>query len=93
MAARLNKRHSDMVRSKIQATQIINRLQNHIDGIIDLSSTQVRSAEILLNKSVPNLQSVTHDVEQGSGLADILKDIAGTSSGLPEPVDESRAVH
>lgn len=60
MAARLNPRHSDMVRAKIQATQLINVLQNHalnVDGE-ELSASRLKAIEILLRKSVPDLQSI-----------------------------------
>lgn len=53
----MNKRHQDMVREKIQTSQLINRLQNHVDGETELSTTQLKAAEILLNKSLPNLKS------------------------------------
>jgi hypothetical protein len=62
-------------RSKIQTTQLINRLQNHALGKIDLSPTQVRSVEILLKKKIPDLQAVTlagHDGEALPGLACVL---------------------
>ena len=62
MAARLNNRHSDMVRAKIQASQLINVLQNHAlnaDGE-ELSASRLKAIEILLRKSVPDLQSIQH---------------------------------
>jgi len=46
-------------RQKISTTQLINRLQNHALGKIELSPTQVRSVEILLKKVVPDLSSTT----------------------------------
>lgn len=58
MAARLRKLHSDEVRAKIQTSQLINRLTDHAIGKVELSATQVRSIEILLKKSIPDLQSV-----------------------------------
>lgn len=59
MAARLNPRHSDMVRAKIQATELINVLQDHAMGITEeLSSSRMKAIEILLKKSVPDLSSV-----------------------------------
>ena len=95
MAERLNKRQADSTRSKIQASQLINRLQNHayslpelpevfanwldkweeeinsldpdclkdLQGIfnklsVDMSQSQVRAAQILLNKALPDLRSV-----------------------------------
>lgn len=61
MAVRLNKLHSDEVRSKIQASQLINVLQDHALGRSDkdLSITRMKAIEILLRKSVPDLSSVT----------------------------------
>lgn len=58
MAARLRKTHQSDVRQKIQASQIINRLSDHLNGKADLSPTQLRAAEILLKKTLPDLSSV-----------------------------------
>lgn len=54
MAARLNRRHSDEIRAKIQTSQLINRLQKHIDGELELSSTQIDAAKFLINKTLSN---------------------------------------
>lgn len=60
MAARLNKLHQDDIRKKIQASQLINVLQNHaLNGDGDISMTRMKAIEILLRKSVPDLNSVT----------------------------------
>lgn len=59
MAARtLRPKHSDEVRAKIQASQLINRLQNHVLGDGKLTATQLKAAEVLLRKSVPDLSRV-----------------------------------
>ena len=58
MAKRLNPRHQDMVRQKIQASQIINRLQSLVDGEIEMSAAQVQAAKILLDKSISNAPTV-----------------------------------
>lgn len=50
--------HQEDVRKKIQCSALINRLMSHIEGSVDLSNTQVRSIEILLNKSLPNLSDM-----------------------------------
>lgn len=49
-----------MVRAKIQATQLINVLQNHALGEAaeELSASRLKAIEILLRKSVPDLQSI-----------------------------------
>jgi len=59
MAARkLRPFHSDEIRAKIQASQLINRLTDHALGKVDLSATQVRAIEVLLKKAVPDLSAV-----------------------------------
>jgi len=58
--ARLNPRHQKMVIEKIRASQIINRLAKHVVGKIEMSTTQVRAAEILLKKCIPDQRSVEH---------------------------------
>ena len=57
MAARLNQRHSDMVRDKIRASQLVNRLEDHVLGEVEMSSTQVSAALGLLKKCVPDLSA------------------------------------
>ena len=43
-------------RAKIKTAMAVNRLQDHLEGKCELSPTQVRCAEILLNKTLANLQ-------------------------------------
>jgi hypothetical protein len=59
MAARLNARHDEEARKKIQTSQLINRLHSNAMGEVDMTPAQVQSAKILLDKSLPNLASVT----------------------------------
>lgn len=54
MAARLNPRHSEMVRAKIRTSQLINRLQDEALGKIELSDGERESAKFLINKSLAN---------------------------------------
>ena len=65
MARRLNTRNDEETRSRIQVSQLINRLQNHVDGNVEMSASQLRAAEILLKKSLPDLQAIQHDIESG----------------------------
>ena len=58
MATRLNKFHADWVKQKIQASQLVNRLQSCAMGEIELSKEQIRCIEILLKKSIPDLAAV-----------------------------------
>ena len=92
MAVRLNKRHGDMVRTKIQTSQLLNRLADHAFGKIDLEANQIRSIEILLNKALPNLQAVAvANIDQPEDVTGfVIKMINGTddrdTSSLPSPV-------
>ena len=54
MAARLNPRHQQFVRDKIQADKLIIALQRHVDGDYYMTPTQIQAAKILLDKSVSN---------------------------------------
>ena len=60
MAARKMLFHPDEVRKKIQASQLINRLQLHVNSdkpVMDPS--QVNAANILLRKVIPDLSATT----------------------------------
>lgn len=52
-------------RTKIKTTQLINRLQDHALKDTDLSNSQIKAIEILLRKSVPDLQAVTLSAPDG----------------------------
>ena len=84
MAARIRKKHQDEVRAKIQASQLINRLQNHAlsTEVDELKPSQLKAIEILLKKSVPDLQSteITGDSDSPMQLKII--------TGIPKKSDE-----
>ena len=69
MAARMRKTHQDDVRSKIQTSQLVNRLTDHALGKIELSPTQVRSIEVLLKKSIPDLQAIQLSGDENNPVA------------------------
>lgn len=54
MAARLNPFNQESVKEKIQATQLVKRLQDHALGNIEMLPTQIDSAKFLLNKRLSN---------------------------------------
>ncbi len=63
MAARLRKTHQEDVRTKIKVSNIIDRLEKHVAGEIELTPAQVTSAKILLDKTISNAptdQNVEH---------------------------------
>jgi hypothetical protein len=69
MAARTRKvQHDAFTRQKIQTSQIVNRLTDHVLGKVELTSSQVNAAGILLRKSLPDLQSTTVTGEDGGAV-------------------------
>lgn len=64
MAARNVKiRHDEETRAKIQTTQLLKRLQDHVFGHCDLEATQVKAAEICLRKALPDLTATEMTAE------------------------------
>lgn len=59
MAARLNKRHTEDIKTKIKVSNIIDRLEKCVAGEVELSAQQVASARILLDKSLSNAPAQT----------------------------------
>ena len=58
MAARKQNWHTEETRLKIKTSQLLNRLNSHAEGEVELSGTQLKAIEILLRKSLPDLSSV-----------------------------------
>jgi len=46
---------SEEWKAKIKAGVILDRLVKHVNGEIDMSSSQIKAADILLRKTIPDL--------------------------------------
>lgn len=56
MAARIRKtKLTDEWKARIQAGVILDRLVKHVNGEVEMSSSQIKAADILLKKTVPDL--------------------------------------
>ncbi len=73
MAARLRLKHQDEVREKIRASQLVNRLEDHVLGEVEMTSTQVSAALGLLKKCVPDLSATELTGEDGGAVEMSLK--------------------
>ena len=102
MAARSVKiRHDAETRLKIKTSQLINRLTDHALGKIELQHTQVKSIEILLRKTLPDLSQVSGAVEVHRRVeelsdAELAAIAAGGSAGAFAPAhgaDEPDSLH
>ncbi len=50
-----SRRVAEETKQKIQASRIVNKLQQFVMGEVEMEGAQVRAAEILLNKVIPNV--------------------------------------
>jgi hypothetical protein len=50
----------EKVRQRIRVGVVLRRVQNHALGKIAMSATELKAAEILLRKAVPDLKGVEH---------------------------------
>jgi hypothetical protein len=80
MATRINPKHDDSTRQKIQTSQLINRLNLYALGekgpqgeTIDLSQGQLKAMEILLRKSLPDLAAVQHTGDDGGPIKMVIE--------------------
>lgn len=73
MATRKKLVHDENTRLKIQTSQLINRLNNHALGELELTQSQIRAIEILLKKSLPDLQSIEHKGDVDAPLPFVIK--------------------
>jgi hypothetical protein len=64
MAARKVSKDGAALRQKIKAVELIACLTAHVKGRAEMSATQIRAAEILLRKCLPDL-GTTHLDEEG----------------------------
>ena len=86
MAARSNKvEHNLKTREKIQASQLVNLLQDQLlkdNNKTELSANKVKMAEILLRKVMPDLQSMD---------GELLMQMAGQDNLNPEELQRQVA--
>lgn len=63
-------------RAKIQRSNILNALIEHVEGTRDMSPSQVTAGLGLLKKALPDLTSTEHTGDGGGPLTVIIKKIA-----------------
>lgn len=52
--------HPDKVRLRIRTGVLLTRLKKHALGEVEMTATQVKAAEVLLRKTLPDLKAVEH---------------------------------
>lgn len=91
MAARKSVvRLSESWRERISSGALVDRLQKHAQGQIEMTSTQIKAAEILLRKCIPDLAAIQHSGEVSHrnvrelSLDELTHIAAGGSAGATE---------
>jgi hypothetical protein len=59
----MRRKHQDDVRAKIQVGNLLACLKKHINGEKDLSATQLKAIEMLLDRALPRLAQIDLNVE------------------------------
>lgn len=68
--------HPDEVRKRIQASQLINRLQDHVNSPTPLmDSSQVTAATKLLGKVLPDLSATAFTEDKDGALTALFKTV------------------
>ena len=75
MAGRpMGKLHQEDVRKKIQVGQLLKTLQDHaLTGESEISPSRMKAIEILLRKSMPDLQAVTISGDEDKPLQSVTR--------------------
>lgn len=63
MARRRTAWTPEKVRQRIRTGVLVRRLVNHALGNLEMSATQVKAAEIVLRKVIPDMKSIEHSGE------------------------------
>ncbi len=58
MAARKRLRLAVKTRERIKTSMLINRLQDHVFGRCEMTSTQVKAASAVLRKTLPDMKPI-----------------------------------
>ena len=74
MAARKRKINlTDNWKAKIKASMLVNRLYGHALGEHEMTPTQIKAAQVVLNKLVPDLNRSEHTGEGGGPVEHAIK--------------------
>lgn len=82
----------ERIRQRVLSSRIAERLVKHSLGETEMSTSQVRAAEVMLRKVMPDLAS-TELTDKREGLTDYLKRVAASKQGVSgtKPADPPAA--
>lgn len=89
MAVRLNRRHTESVVQKIQASQLLNRLQDHALENVEMSKTQIDAARFLLERVLARAEAPKNVHLSGNvTLSKLIEQAVTGADPTEEPDDE-----
>jgi len=69
MAARSRKiRHDEQTKRRIQASQLLNRLNSFANNKVEMTSGQVLAGKVVIGKSIPDLKAIEHTGKDGKSV-------------------------
>jgi hypothetical protein len=71
--------HDEKTKRLIGASQLVNRLEKHANGEVEMTPTQVQAAKIVIGKYIPDLKAIELTGEAGGPVKVIIQ---GTDSIL-----------
>lgn len=72
-------------RDKIQCSNIVTQLQKHVFGEIELTASQIKAAETLLKKKLPDLSSVEVVAEIEAAITEVRKTVVDPKKDYDGP--------
>lgn len=90
-SAELTKRQAETARSRIAVGKIITKLNQCVEGKLTLKSEQIRAAQILLDRTMPTLQSIETTNSNDTDLASFLaqaSEIASQVQAIKDAQDQ-----
>lgn len=84
----LRAEHADAVREKIQVTQLVSVLEGFALGKskVKMTGARIKAIEMLLDKTLPDLSSVKHDIQ-----TEKVQFFIGTTFSQPNPAGDKSA--
>jgi hypothetical protein len=73
MATRKNLTQLPRTREKIRSSMLMNRLTDHVLGKCDMTPSQVRAAQLILRKTLPDLKAVKVEYDAAPSYVDAIR--------------------
>lgn len=95
MAKRRTAWTPEKVRERIRVGVLVRRLQNHALGQLEMTPTQIKAAEIVLRKAVPDMRATEHSgtVNHVNYDAAVLGLLNGSSTAVGDAASTEQTAH